>query len=92
MSSILFIFLWKEDSLNTIIYQRTKYGKVKCYLKDIMQIKHITTYKLALISNVKYGIIRRYGDNNVTRYDANILAKLCFCLDCDLSSILKYEK
>ena len=57
-----------------------------------MQNKHITTYRLALISNVKYGIVKRYRDNNIIRYDANILAKLCFCLDCDLSSILKYEK
>lgn len=78
--------------MNTITYSRIKYGKVNCYLKDIMQNKHITTYRLALISNVKYGIVKRYRDNNVIRYDANILAKLCFYLDCDLSSILKYEK
>ena len=78
--------------MNSIVYQNVKYGKINCYLKKVMEDKHISTYKLAYISNIKYGIIKKYRDNDILRYDANILAKLCFCLDCDLSSLLKYEK
>ena len=78
--------------MNSIIYQNVKYGKITCNLKEVMKEKHISTYKLANITNIKYEIVKKYRDNNVLRYDANILAKLCFCLDCELSSLLKYEK
>ena len=92
MGSILLIFLWKEDSLNSIIYQHTKYGQITCNLKEVMQKEKISTYRLANMANIKYGIVKRYRDNNVYRFDASILARLCFCLDCELSSLLKYEK
>ena len=57
-----------------------------------MQKKNISTYNLSKMSNIKYEVLKRYRDDMVLRYDANILSKLCFCLDCDLSSILKYDK
>ena len=78
--------------MNSCVCQSTKYGKITCNLKEVMQKNNITTYRLSNISNIKYGIIKRYRDNDMLRYDANILSKLCFYLDCELSSLLKYEK
>ena len=75
-----------------VTYQNIDYGLVSCHLKEIMQDRKVSIYKLSSASNIKYEVIKRYYDDNVLRYDADILAKLCFCLDCDLSSLLKYEK
>ena len=81
-----------ENLYSSIVYVDTKYGQISCHLKDVMREKKISIYQLSHISNIKYEIIKRYCDDLVLRYDANILARLCFCLDCELSSILKYEK
>ena len=69
-----------------------KQGKIICHLKDIMQDREISVYRLSFITGIKYEVLKRYYDNLILRYDASILTKLCFYLDCDLNSILKYEK
>lgn len=75
-----------------ITYKKTNYGKISCHLKKVMKEKKVSTYWLSQETNIKYEIIKRYRDNEMQRYDADILAKICFCLDCDVGSVLKYEK
>ena len=75
-----------------VTYANIDYGVISCHLKEVMKEKRVSIYKLSFASNIKYEIIKRYYDNKVLRYDTDILAKLCFCLECDLSSLLKYEK
>ncbi len=77
---------------SSIVNIDTEYGHISCYLKEVMKEKKISIYQLSHIANIKYEIIKRYCDNQVLRYDTDILARLCFCLNCELSSILKYVK
>ncbi len=83
----------KGDILITdkVILWNTKVGKINCHLRDIMYIRKINVYQLARLSNLRYEIIDRYYDNKVIRYDSNVLAKLCYSLDCSISDILKYD-
>ena len=69
-----------------------KQGKIICHLKEVMQDREISVYRLSFITGIKYEVLKRYYDNLILRYDSSILTKLCFYLDCDLNSILKYEK
>lgn len=80
------------DLHSIITYLNTDYGKISCNLKSIMKEKKIGIYKLSREADIKYDVIRRYRDNEVQRFDSDILAKMCFCLDCEVSSLLKYEK
>ena len=77
---------------SSIVEEITNYGKISCNLKEVMKQKKITVYKLSNISNIKYEIIKKYCDNNIQRIDLDILAKLCFCLNSEICSLLKYEK
>ena len=77
---------------SSIIKENIDYGRISCNLKDILKEKEITIYKLSNISNIKYEIIKRYCDNNIQRIDLDILAKLCYILNCSINEILKYEK
>lgn len=77
---------------SSIIEEVTDYGKISCNLKNIMQQRKITIYKLSSISNIKYEIVKKYCDNDFQRIDIDILAKLCFCLNLGVDSILMYEK
>ena len=86
-------FFMKGDILySSIVEQITDYGKISCNLKQILKEKQMTIYKLSNISNIKYEIIKKYCDNNIQRIDLDILAKLCFCLNLEVDSLLKYEK
>lgn len=77
---------------STIVYANTDYGRISCNLKEILNKKQMTIYKLSNISNIKYEIIKKYCDNDFQRIDIDILAKLCFCLNLEVDSLLKYEK
>lgn len=37
-------------------------------------------------------VIKRYYDGTVIRYDKDVLARLCFVLDCKPSDLIRYEK
>ena len=77
---------------STIVNLETDYGSVSCSLKKVMDDKKMTVYRLSNIANIKYEIVKKYYDNNLQRIDLDILAKFCFCLNCEVSSLLKYEK
>lgn len=47
-------------------------------------------YKLIRLSGLKYEVISKYYYDNVYRYDADVIAKFCYILDCKLSDIIKY--
>ena len=68
----------------------TTYGKTQCYLKNIMGKRKISMYKLIRLTGLKYEVISKYYYNNVYRYDADVLAKLCYVLDCKISDIIEY--
>ena len=53
--------------------------------------KHISIYRLSKLTGLKYDVIMRYYNNIVIKYDAIVLAKLCFILKCGISDLLKYE-
>ena len=53
--------------------------------------RKLTIYKLSKLTGLKYDVIMRYYYNQITKYDANVLAKLCFTLNCSINDLLKYE-
>ena len=57
-----------------------------------MASKHISIYKLSKQTGLKYDVVMRYYSDTITKYDAFVLAKLCYVLDCSISDLLKYEK
>lgn len=73
-----------------IILHDTKYGEVHCNLKQVMKKRNISMYKLIRLSGLKYEVISKYYYDNAYRYDADVIAKFCYILDCKLSDIIKY--
>ena len=86
-------FFMKGDTLiqEKIILWDTKYGEVKCHLKDIMNKKRITISQLARLTNIRYEVVDNYYNNRNIRYDSVVLAKFCYTLDCSIDDLLKYE-
>jgi len=78
--------------VNDSIYILRDYGKVEIMLKNILDKKGISRNKLCNMIGTNYDLINRYYNNKVTRIDLDILARMAFVLQCDISDLLKYNK
>lgn len=74
------------------IFILRNYGKIKFNIKDIMKKRNITRNKLSKLTGATYNVINRYYNNDITRLDLDVLAKICYVLDCQVSDIISYEK
>jgi len=74
------------------IYTLKDYGKLEITLKEVLDKKDISRNKLCTMIAVNYDLVNRYYNNRVIRIDIDIIARMCFALDCDVSDILKYRK
>ena len=68
-----------------------KFGTIQIKLKEILELKGITRYKLAKAIHVYYPTVNKWYHNDICSIDLNILAKICYVLECSPKDILKYE-
>lgn len=74
------------------VYVLKNYGKVEIVLKDILEKKDISRNKLCTMIAANYDLVNRYYNNKVIRIDLDIIARMCFALNCNVTDILKYKK
>ena len=68
------------------------YGKISLHLKEIMDSKKITRNYLARVSNTRFEVINKWYNNVVEKMDLDILARICYVLECSPADIIKYEE
>ncbi len=78
-----------KDNLKPII-QEIEYGTIKVNLNKLMEKAEISAYKLNNATNIRFQTIQNLQKDVATRIDFNVLAKLCYTLDCNVADILEY--
>ncbi len=68
------------------------YGKVEFHVKEIMDSKGITRGRLTKLANIRYEVATKWYDGKVERIDIDVLARICFALDCELHDLISYRK
>ena len=68
------------------------YGEIVFDLKSIMDKKGYTINYVVKRTGLHHQIVRRYYEGTALRYDKEILAKICFVIDCDLEDIMYYKR
>ena len=68
-----------------------EYGKIQLRLKEIMDKKKMTRNYLARATNTRFEVTNKWYNNEVEKMDLDILARICYVLDCKPSSLIKYE-
>ena len=69
----------------------SNYGKIKIELKKIMDEKKLSRYQLSKLTNTRFEVINKWYNGYVERIDSDILARLCYVLDCNAEDIIKYK-
>ena len=68
-----------ERSIITI----NDYGRVNIRLKEIMDSKGLTRNYLARVSNTRFEVINKWYNNEVEKLDLDVLARICYVLECE---------
>lgn len=69
-----------------------EYGKIEIDLKQQMERRGITRNYLARASNTRFEVINKWYHNEVEKMDLDVLARICYVLDCLPEDIIKYQK
>lgn len=63
--------------------------KIRIALDEIMKEKKLTRYALSKQTGIQYQTIDKYYKNKVTKYDSQLLYKMCSALNCKVGDIVK---
>ena len=67
------------------------YGVVKMNNEELLEKAGISKNKICKDLDLPRPNFNKYCRNQFQRIDANLIAKLCFYLDCTVDELIKYE-
>lgn len=73
------------------IYTLNQYGYIEIQLKEVMDRKGISRNALARAINTRFEVIDKWYNGHVEKIDSDILARICFILECTPSDIIIYK-
>lgn len=74
------------------IFLYNDYGYIEINIKDIMDAKHISRNALARSINTRFEVVNKWYHGHVEKIDADVLARICYVLDCTPGDIIRYAK
>lgn len=78
------------EKMENVLYTIKDYGHIEIHLKECMDKQGITRNALARSINARFEVINKWYNGYVERIDADILARICFVLDCSPGDIICY--
>lgn len=80
-------------SVKRKITEYKDYGKMKIKVSTIMDKENVSVYELSKETGLKHQTVKAYYNNNpLTKVDMDVLAKMCYVLDCKIDDVLEYEE
>ena len=76
--------------MNREIYTLNQYGHIELRLKEVMDRRDISRNALARAVNTRFEVIDKWYQGHVEKIDADILARICYVLECTPEDIIQY--
>lgn len=82
-----------DDAKSIVEYRMAEYGQIRVKLAEVLDSRNITRNHLSKITGIKYEIIDRYYKaDHIQRVDLDLLARVCYVLDCKIEDLLEYQE
>ena len=72
------------------LFTLKQYGHIEIDLRKYMDKRQITRNALARAIDTRFEVINKWYNGHVEKIDADILARICFGLDCSPRDIIQY--
>ena len=66
------------------------YGTIRIKLDELIQKAGISKNKLSHKAEMQRSQINHYCNNDITRLDIDVLARICTVLDCQIGDLLEF--
>ena len=73
------------------VFTVKEYGRISIHLREVMDSRKITRNSLARALNTRFEVINKWYNNEVEKMDLDILARICYVLECSPADIIKYD-
>ena len=73
------------------VLEKRNYGKIVLKVKDVMEEKEMTRNKLSSLTGIRFEVANRLYKGEVVKLDLDILARVCFVLECNIQDLLEYQ-
>ena len=73
------------------IVSLSSYGNISIHLKELIQERGITRYRLAKLADTRFEVVEKWCSGTVERIDTDVLARFCYILNCEVTDIIKYK-
>lgn len=67
------------------------YGEIVLNLREIMESRGISRNRLARSINTRFEVVDKWYRGDVEKLDLDILARICWVLDCSVEELIKYK-
>lgn len=74
------------------LYTMNQYGKITIDIKTSMDRQCINRNMLAKAINARFEVVNKWYNGHVEKIDADILARICFVLECTPGDIIQYTE
>ena len=69
---------------------RANYGHVELRLKKVMDERGISRNQLAKLIDARFEVVGKWYKGEVEKMDLDILARICYALDCTTEDLIRY--
>ncbi len=78
--------------LQSTVKMTKDYGKIKLKLRELMDKGGVTRNTLARRVDVRFEVIDRWYKGEIEKMDLDILARICFVMNCRIEDIIEYTE
>ena len=76
--------------MQNVVFSMKEYGYIEIHLKELMEERGVTRNALARATNTRFEVINKWYHGHVEKIDADVLARICYILDCNPGDIILY--
>lgn len=80
----------KENPLRQLPANMNECGEIKIHLDELIEQRGVSLNQLSFRTEMQRSQLRNYRDNKIQRLDIDILRRLCYVLECDLTELIEY--